>query len=82
MKRKDNEEWERQLVRAVNRQDKSFNLKYAKICSRHFTPDCLVTSDKPRCAASGEFYFFNQLIISVLYKTSVFTAYQMIWSEF
>ncbi len=40
IKRPRNPSWESDLIRIVNRCDKSFNRNRATICSRHFTRDC------------------------------------------
>ena len=41
---KESDEWRRRLIVAINRSDKSFNPNNAKICSRHFEGDSLITS--------------------------------------
>lgn len=40
---KESDEWRRRLIVAINRSDKSFNPDNAKICSRHFEDDSLIT---------------------------------------
>ncbi|XP_025081437.1 uncharacterized protein LOC112556550 [Pomacea canaliculata] len=45
IKRVDNKDWERALVRAVNRCDSSFNVEIATICSRHFKPECYIEGE-------------------------------------
>ncbi|XP_025085929.1 uncharacterized protein LOC112559150 [Pomacea canaliculata] len=43
-RKKQNSEWEQALIHSVNRCDKSFNIERATICSRHFAPECIVTT--------------------------------------
>ncbi|XP_028419012.1 uncharacterized protein LOC114544629 [Dendronephthya gigantea] len=45
-KGKKHEEWRSQLIRIVNRVDKSFNPGNAFICSRHFKESCYKTGNK------------------------------------
>lgn len=56
--RKDNPDWQQQLVRAVNRSDPSFSVKNAVICSAHFRDDCFWTRRQSGASSSscGEFY--------------------------
>ena len=38
--------WRNDLIKIINRSDKSFNSDRATICSRHFSTDCFLISGK------------------------------------
>jgi hypothetical protein len=48
--KREDKEWQRKLVLAINRCDTNFNENTACICSRHFADECLVIDGKCHCS--------------------------------
>ncbi|XP_025097451.1 uncharacterized protein LOC112565836 [Pomacea canaliculata] len=46
----DQDKWRAALIHAINRCDKSFNPKNAKICSRHFEEGCIKYGPSGKCS--------------------------------
>ena len=60
-----NEEWRKQLLQKINREDKGFNPETAAICSKHFTEECFKCGEQTAyLSIFYDFRFGSRMILS------------------